>query len=657
MNHKRFWNLRLYLILLMVVCLGLAAVTWFLSPIAFCIAVPVAAAVCGLCIWQMIYMQRQVHRIFDKVMDQLDAGQRHYLHDFPIPVVIVSGEREVVWYSELFRGQILGENDIYGTNLDLVTKERLEDLCTAGGRLVAYRDRWYRVYGIARGEGPEQLATLYFVDVTELQQEASLYKLTRPSVMLIMLDNYGEVMQHAKESEKSRILGAIDSTLEDFISSMTTSFIKRLDGDKFLVVAEEQHLEKIIASRFKILDDIRAIQTDGNLPVTLSIGVGRGEPTLAQSEASARQALDMALGRGGDQAAIKNQTVYEFYGGVSKGVEKRTKVKTRIVANALSELIQNADRVLVMGHKFGDLDCVGAAVGMAYAIRSIGKQADVVVDRDKNLANGLIDMVMKEGCGNLFVDPSEAMFEITEDTLLIVCDTHTQNLLESQEVYSRCKTVVVIDHHRKMVNHIDNAVIFYHEPYASSASEMVTELIQYMGENCRINAVVAQALLSGIMLDTRNFVLRTGVRTFEAAAYLRRIGADTITVRKLFSNTLDSYQRRSRIVSGAQIYKKCAVSESDFSSEDMRIVAPQAADELLSIDGVDGSFVLYENNGEICISARSMGAINVQVIMETLGGGGHQTMAAAQLKGTEMEKAKQLLLEAIDKYYRDHQKS
>ena len=647
----------MYLSLLMSVSLGLAAVTWFISPVVFCVALPVTAVVCGLCIWQLVYMQRQIHNLFDKVMDQLDAGQRHYLHDFPLPVVIVTGEREVVWYSESFREKVIPGDDLYGINLDRITKEKLPDLCGAEGREICCRDRWYRVYGISREENGETLITLYFVDITQLQREASLYQKTRPSVMLIMLDNYGEVMQHAKESEKSRILGAIDSTLEDFISSMTTSFIKRLDGDKFLVVAEEPHLERIIASRFKILDDIRSIQTDGNLPVTLSIGVGRGEETLAQSEASARQALDMALGRGGDQAAIKNQTVYEFYGGVSKGVEKRTKVKTRIVANALSELIQNADRVLVMGHKFGDLDCVGASVGMAYAIRSIGKQADVVVDRDKTLANILIDMVTKEGCGNLFVDPSEALFSVTEDTLLIVCDTHTQNLVESQEIYNRCKTVVVIDHHRKMVNHIDNAVIFYHEPYASSASEMVTELIQYMGENCRINAVVAQALLSGIMLDTRNFVLRTGVRTFEAAAYLRRIGADTITVRKLFSNTLDSYQRRSRIVSGAQIYKKCAVAESDFSSEDMRIVAPQAADELLSIDGVDGSFVLYENNGEICISARSMGAINVQIIMEMLGGGGHHTMAAAQLKGTEMEKAKQLLLEAIDKYFRDHQKS
>ena len=655
MKKKRLWNLQIYLILLVVVCLGTAVSFWFFDFVAFCIAVPVALVISGLCIWQMIHMQGQIHGIFKKAMDQLDAGQRHYLQDFPLPVVIVNHEREVVWYSESFRDGIISGTDIYGEKLDLITKEHLEDLCTADGREISWKNHWYRVYGITTGEGEQLLATLYFMDVTELEQAARLYKLTRPSVMMIMLDNYGEVMQHAKESEKSRILGAIDSTLEDFISSMTTSFIKRFDGDKFLVVVEEQHLEKIIEGRFKILDNIRSIQTDGNIPVTLSIGVGRGEKTLALSEASARQALDMALGRGGDQAAIKNQTVYEFYGGVSKGVEKRTKVKTRIVATALSELIQNADRVLVMGHKFGDLDCVGAAVGLAYAIRTIGKQADVVVDRDKNLANILIDMVTKEGCGNLFVDPSEALFNVTEDTLLIICDTHTLNLLESIEIYNRCKTVVVIDHHRKMVNHIDNAVIFYHEPYASSASEMVTELIQYMGENCRINAVIAQALLSGITLDTKNFVLRTGVRTFEAAAYLRRIGADTITVRKLFSNTMDSYQRRSRIVSGAQIYKRCAVAESDMSGEDMRIVAPQAADELLSIYGVDGSFVMYENNGQICISARSMGAINVQVIMEMLGGGGHHTMAAAQIKGTEMEKVKQQLLEAIDKYFRDHQ--
>ena len=542
---------------------------------------------------------------------------------------------------------------MYGTDVDLITTEPLPEFCTTEGKLISYENRWYRVLGVEKEENDVKLYTLYFLDVTQVQQEATTLSADAASVMLIMLDNYGEIMQQAKESEKSRILGEIDTTLEEFISNMTSSFIKRYDGDKFLVVAEEQHLEKMIETRFDILDKIRKIQTAGNLPVTLSIGVGRGEETLMQSEVSARQALDMALGRGGDQAVIKNKTLYEFYGGVSKGVEKRTKVKTRIVANALSELIATADRVLVMGHKFGDLDCVGAAVGMAYAIRSIGKNADVVIDRNKNLANILIDMLSQQGCADLFIDPAEAQFRITPNTLLIICDTHTENLLESEEVYRRCKTVVVIDHHRKMVNHIENAVIFYHEPYASSASEMVAELIQYMGDNCRINSVVAQALLSGIMLDTRNFVLKTGVRTFEAAAYLKRIGADTVIVRKLFASTMDSYQRKTRIVAAAQIYKGCAVAESDYSSDDMRVVAPQAADELLGIDGVDGSFVLYEIDGIINISARSMGAINVQVIMEKLGGGGHHTMAGAQIKGLEIEKVKQMLLESIDQYFQE----
>ncbi len=653
MKDRKSWGVRGYLFLLMAITLVLTGTLWMVSPVLFFIVLPLVLAVDGLVVWQVHNVYQKVYKMMDGVVGQLDTSQRNYLHNFPLPVIIATEDREIIWYSPSFSEKILLKDDLYGTDVDLITTEPLLDFCTSEGKLISYENRWYRVLGVEKEENDVKLYTLYFLDVTQVQQEATLYRLTRPSVMLIMLDNYGEIMQQAKESEKSRILGEIDTTLEEFISNMTSSFIKRYDGDKFLVVAEEQHLEKMIETRFDILDKIRKIQTAGNLPVTLSIGVGRGEETLAQSEVSARQALDMALGRGGDQAVIKNKTLYEFYGGVSKGVEKRTKVKTRIVANALSELIATADRVLVMGHKFGDLDCVGAAVGMAYAIRSIGKNADVVVDRNKNLAKILIDMLSQQGCADLFIDPAEAQFRITPNTLLIICDTHTENLVESEEVYRRCKTVVVIDHHRKMVNHIENAVIFYHEPYASSASEMVAELIQYMGDNCRINSVVAQALLSGIMLDTRNFVLKTGVRTFEAAAYLRRIGADTVIVRKLFASTMDSYQRKTRIVAAAQIYKGCAVAESDYSSEDMRVVAPQAADELLGIDGVDGSFVFYEIDGVINISARSMGAINVQVIMEKLGGGGHHTMAGAQIKGLEMEKVKQMLLESIDQYFRE----
>lgn len=651
MRNKRFWNIKIHIMILLALCLILSLLLWQGNKLVFWTALPVVLVFGLLTILRLRKLRRQIGELLTVQAQRLKSGDREALEQFPIPAIALSGRREILWYNGLFRDEVLGQHDLAGDSFDRITTTKLDDFCRPEGVQLTYTGKIYRVSGMHAKDGETGIYTLYFTDITQLARDASLYHMTRPAVMLVMMDNYSDIVQQARESEKSRIIGAIDSTLEDFIGRMTTSFIKRYDGDKFLMVVEERHLEKIIEGRFSILDEIRKIETNSGVSVTLSIGVGRGEETLAQSELSASQALDMALGRGGDQAAVKTRTQYEFYGGVSKGVEKRTKVKSRIVANALSELIETADHVLVMGHKFGDLDCIGASVGMATAIRSIGKQAEVVVDRDKNLAKILIEMVTKDGNNNLFVDPEEARFSITPETLLIICDTHTPNLVESLEVYERCKTVVVIDHHRKMVNHIDNAVIFYHEPYASSASEMVTELIQYMGDNCRISSVVAQALLSGIMLDTRNFVLKTGVRTFEAAAYLRRIGADTIVVRKLFASTLDSYQRKTRIVNAAQIYKSCAVAESDFSSDDMRIVAPQAADELLGIDGVDGSFVLYEAGGCINISARSMGAINVQLIMEKLGGGGHHTMAGAQIRNVEMEKAKQMLFESIDDYF------
>ncbi len=653
MKSKKGWGIKSCLIFLMIAPIILTIPIWTINSILFFISLflVLIADVTILARFHVIY--KKIYKMMAGAVEEMDTNQKGNFHKFPIPAIIVSETREILWYSPSFNEKILLKDELYGEKVDIITNEELSSFCTGENKIVSFNNCWYKVVGVEKEENDIKLYILYFSDVTAIKNDSINYHLTRPSVMLIMLDNYVEIMQQAKESEKSRILGEIDANLEEFIGKSTSSFIERYDGDKFLVVIEEQHLEKIIEKKFDILDKIRKIQTAGNLSVTLSIGIGRGEKTLAQSGASAKQALDMALGRGGDQAVIKNKALYEFYGGVSKGVEKRTKVKTRMVANALSELIATADRVLVMGHKFGDLDCVGAAVGMAYAIRSIGKEADVVIDRNKNLANILIDMLVQQDCDDLFIDPEEALFRITPNTMLIICDTHTENLLESSEVYRRCKTVVVIDHHRKMVNHIENAVIFYHEPYASSASEMVAELVQYMGDNCRISSVVAQALLSGIMLDTRNFVLKTGVRTFEAAAYLKRIGADTVIVRKLFASTMDSYQRKTRIVAAAQIYKGCAVAESEYSSEDMRIVAPQAADELLGIDNVDASFVLYEIDGVINVSARSMGAINVQVIMERLGGGGHHTMAGAQIKGVETEKARQMLLESIDHYFED----
>ena len=360
----------------------------------------------------------------------------------------------------------------------------------------------------------------------------------------------------------------------------------------------------------------------------------------------------MALGRGGDQAVVKTDNGYRFFGGVSNGVEKRSRSKTRIIANALQDLIINSDRIFIMGHRFGDLDSVGASCGLAGAVQLLGKEVYIAVDSKKNLASNLIDMVNEATDNRLFISPADAADMIENDDMLIIVDTHNKDYIESVSLYEKARSVVVIDHHRKTVNFIDNAVIFHHEPYASSASEMVTELIQYFDYHSdeKIAAFYAEALLAGIMLDTKNFVMRTGVRTFEAAAFLKKVGADTIEVKHLFSNSIDSYRRKTQIVASAKIHNNCAIAAADFESDDIRLVAPQAADELLNITDVDASFVIYKTSNTVNISARSLGSVNVQLIMEQLGGGGHQTMAAVQLKDTTIKDAARALILTIDEF-------
>ncbi|MCR5717796.1 MAG: DHH family phosphoesterase, partial [Oscillospiraceae bacterium] len=352
-------------------------------------------------------------------------------------------------------------------------------------------------------------------------------------------------------------------------------------------------------------------------------------------------------GRGGDQAAVKTESGYQFFGGVSKGVEKKSRAKTRMVAGAIQELICDSQQVFLMGHRFGDLDSIGGCCGLAGAIRLMNIPVNVVVDPKKNLSHQLIDLVKGEIGGDLFITPDEALDSLTAETLLIICDTHNKDILESQELYRAAKRVIVIDHHRKNVNFVDNALVFHHEPYASSACEMITELLQYFKLTDTVDAIYANCLLSGIMLDTKNFVMRTGVRTFEAAAYLRKIGADTVCVKNLFSGSIEAYRSRTEIVGSAEITENYAIAVAPQDTTDVRLVAPQAADELLNISHVEAAYVLYESGGVVSISARSYGKVNVQVIMEALGGGGHQSMAATQISGITVEEAKKRLQSAI----------
>ena len=642
---------RIAIYALAAISLALAGMTYFTNRLLFMILMPVVSILIIAIIIKYHFVMLNMHRYIVRMDREINFLERESLYDLPIPALVINDERTILWYNNSCRMDVLDMLEAYGMNLDIITDISTEKLIAGGGTEVNYNERSYIIHARQTDKSiTEGLTIIYFIDVTQLSALSLEHKLSKQSVMLIMIDNYEEILKNVRESEKAYVYGEIEKVFEKFMGK-TTGIIRRISSDRFIAIIEERHLNELIAGRFKILDDARAVIVDNRMGATLSIGVGKGAKTLIESEQFAKQALDMALGRGGDQAAVKTANGFEFYGGISQGIEKQTKVKTRIIATALSELMEASDRVLIMGHRFGDLDSLGSAIGLVRVARNMGKEAYIAVDIAKNLATTLIKRIEDNDGGDIFLPPHAAAELVTRDTLLIIVDTHNPDFLESEHLYNICERVVVIDHHRKMVNHIDKAVIFHHEPYASSASEMVTELIQYFGDNAKLSPIEAEALLAGITLDTKNFVMKTGVRTFEAAAFLRKIGADTIAVRALFSNSIDSYQRKTRIVSSSEIYRKCAIATSDFTSEDLQIVAPQAADELLGISGVQASFVLYEADNTAHISARSMGKINVQVIMEKLGGGGHLTMAGAQLQGINIESARQSLLEVIDEYY------
>lgn len=601
-----------------------------------------------LLILYAVFSRNSIRHI-TKMNTHLENSAAEYMNTLPAPIAVIGAEGKLVWYNSAFTDKICGGCDVYGMNFEECVKLSIKVLTENGSAVCHVNDSIYKVVYEEFSENDITFLITYFQDETKYFNLKKSSEESHPNVVIITIDTYDEIMQNAKESEKAIASVEIEQLIERFMSS-TNGFIKKTSPNTFYAVIERRHLEEKIKSKFKILDLARNIKIAGKYPLTLSIGVGEGASSLEESEKIARQCLDMALGRGGDQAVIKTDSGYRFFGGVSKGVEKMSRTKTRIIANAMQDIIMDSDKVYIMGHRFGDLDSVGASCGLAGALRLLGKEVHIVADRSKNLAVNLIDMVEEQAGQGLFISPSAALQTVTDSDLLIIVDIHNKDFIESRELYELCRQVVVIDHHRKTVNYIDNAVIFHHEPYASSASEMVTEIIQYFrfsGDD-KLPSYCAEALLSGIMLDTKNFVMRTGVRTFEAAAFLKKSGADTVAVKLLFSNSFEAYKRKAQIVSAAKIHRNCAVAIADFKSDDIRIVAPQAADELLNITDVDASFVIYKTNNVANISARSLGATNVQVIMEKLGGGGHQTMAAAQLTDKTLSEAEELLIEAID---------
>lgn len=634
-------------IMLVASCIISAMMLYNYDRAKFAVAIIPTAVFAVIFFIDLALAEKNSLKFIAKLNEAVGTAENEALYYFETPSVIVDSDFRVLWCNKEFNDQIIPEYDIFGTEIYKAVDIDIKALMLEGAATVFFGDRSFKVGAVATQRYDQKLIFMSFTDITEFAELFSKYKRTRPSVLLLVIDNYEDVLQNFKESEKAQVAAAIETMLEDFMSQ-TTGVLRKLGHDKFIAVIEEQHLNNIIQSKFEILDKARNISIgEKSSIITLSIGVGRGASTLEESETFAKQALDMCLGRGGDQAAVKTENGFRFFGGVANGVEKKSRAKSRIISNAIQELVHNSDNVYIMGHRFADLDAVGAGAGLAGAVRQAGGEAYFVVDPIKNLAGGLIERLYSE-IPDLLITPQQAVENFSENSLLIIVDTHNAELVESRELHDMAVHKIVIDHHRKSVNFIDDAVIFYHEPYSSSASEMVTEVIQYFKNVSFLPQVYAEALLAGIMLDTKNFIMKTGVRTFEAAAYLRKNGADTVKVKGLFTNSIEAYRKKSALISTAEIFDRCAIAVSDSKSDDIRIIAPQASDELLGISGVDASFVIYKTGDVVNISARSLGVMNVQVIMERLGGGGHQTMAAAQLTDVSEQKAKEMLIEVLD---------
>lgn len=649
---QKVWRIgRIYFVLILLLVVNTVA-DFFIAKELFVFSLIITLVAMIVAAYSLFKLHGQISKVIAEVSVGLSTAQSSALNNLRIPVIITASSGEIVWYNPKFERSVPEASMLVGQNIDhILDSEVMEKLGDDGKSEMALGDKIFKIYETDAGSKEELLKIYYLIDITK--QKKALFELesTRPVVGFLAVDNIEEIAINARESDVDSFKSEVQRKIEHWCSKQPCIF-RKLSSDRYIIVTEEKFFSKIEEEKFSILSNVRELKFGDNGFATMSIGIGRGGKTFAETEEMAAKALDMAFGRGGDQAVVaKPDNEYKFYGGLSSAAEKRTKVRVRIIASALKELIMSASNVIVMGHSYADLDSLGSSVALASAVHSLGKEVFIVMNPDKTMSKPLYNRVMSIGASHFDISDGNDLFTVIDKgTLLIITDVHRAVFLENPKLYEKCENVVVIDHHRKAVDHISDAVIFYHETAVSSACEMVTELLQYMAPKS-IGQIEAEALLSGIMLDSRNFVLNTGVRTFEASAYLRNKGADPVTVKKLFSGSLEAYREHAEVVAGAKLYDgDCAIAFNDHINENTKMTTAQAADELLGISGVLASFVLCKYGGEINISARSFGGMNVQVIMEKLGGGGHRTMAAAQLKTDTVEDACVLLKKAIDEY-------
>lgn len=627
--------------------------TFILGPLWLAIvelAADIAVVVYLILNYDLMSIRKQ--KMITHISSNLEQYVKNISDGFPLPIIICSSDGKIEWFNDRFEEAMGPHSSGYGELSSVFENVGIDSILDASvnGVVIDCDERSFNVFSHRAKVGESGYIVMYLVDITKYRHIANDYFRCRPALAIMTIDNMSEIQQDHRESDCAAIRNGVEKNIETWLSKYPC-LISKISDNSFYVVAEKQDIDDMISRKFDILDKIRNYTYDGKyVGVTLSVGVGTGAD-VAECEKNAKLSLDMALGRGGDQVVIKNKDKYDFFGGVSKSVDTGSKVKSRVVASALAELIQGCENVYVMGHRFPDFDAIGSAFGVVCIAKKLGKNAFLVTDKEKTMAKPLVERAETELPGVVVsTETAKLEFAKSKKNLLIIVDTHIKSFVESPDLLSMSKMTIVIDHHRKAVDYIDDAVIFFHDPSASSASELVTELIEYIPAVDETGSFVADALLSGIMLDTKNFILRVGVGTFEAAAKLKDFGADPIRVKKLFSNDIESYHERNRIVDSARKYKNCAIAVADVESKDIRLISAQAADELLTISGVDASFVIFTLGDAVCVSARSFGAVNVQVIMEYMNGGGHQTMAAVQVKNSTVAEVTERVMHCIDRY-------
>ena len=603
--------------------------------------------------------QQSLRQYIQRFYGGMDSARSSNMLFTPLPMMVFDlATEDILWSSESFLQLTEQREGIFDAHLETVfpniSFHWLLEGKTEAPETVVWNHRTYRVFGgVSHPEGGQSaLATTYWMDVTDTEEMRRTLELTRPVVAILMVDNYEDLMKATPEGKRSAVRAMLEEKLSQW-SAGSEGMMLKYDRDRYLFVFEEKSFSDFAAKRFDVLDAVREVVAGEGVAATLSIGVGRDADSFEALFKNASVALEMALSRGGDQAVVKDKMNFEFYGGRSKATEKRTKVKSRVMANALAELIDEAKQVYVMGHSYADMDALGAAAGVCAIVRKRGKKCRIVIDTENNAAHPMLRRLqaLPEYQG-AFLSGDDAFLRVQPETLLVVVDTNRPGSVESEPLLDACNRVAVIDHHRRGSSYIDKMALNYHEPYASSASELVTELLQYLIEPGDLLKAESEALLAGIVLDTKNFTNRTGGRTFEAAAYLRRAGADTADVQRMFQSDLQSMISRYDIIRRAELYHgDIAIAALDQECD--RVIAAKAADEMLTLQGVRASFVLYRKDDGIYISARSLGEINVQVLVETLGGGGNSTTAGGQCSGMTVAEAKTTLLRAIDKYFEE----